>query len=65
MTNESKEKPISWKIVQPSGNVIFVEHELIVDMLNHEMPNREPTVDAVCTLYRTNEATPLYDNTAV
>jgi len=55
--------PVVWRIVHPSGNVVFVEHEIVVSIMERERPLCAViNVDAVAGLYGSNEVIPLYAN---
>ena len=48
---------IAWRIVQPSGAVVFIEHSQVREFIH------DPTVESVRDKWRTNDVTPLVEAT--
>lgn len=54
-------EPIAWRIVHPSGQVVFVDHKVVAAIVAQERPLcPDVTVGAVCDVYRSDDVAALY-----
>jgi len=55
--------PVVWKIVHPSGDTVFVEHEIVASILKHH-GYTHVDISAVSGCYKADSVTPLYEKNA-
>ena len=57
---EEYKPPVAWRIVHPSGDVVYVEHEIVKSICKRECPGRQINKGSVAGVYRSSDVTPLY-----